>query len=140
VHTELEQSPGTVQAWPGVHRLQDVEPPQSTPLSPPFWIPSLQVGAWQATLHERLAQSEPRTQCCPGMQPAHVPPQSTSVSEPFNVMSMHDGVAHMLLRQTPLEQSAAMPQMPPTAQAGHVPPQSTSVSEPLRTPSLHSAG
>jgi hypothetical protein len=140
VQTELAQSAGTVQLWPGVQRLQDVAPPQSTPLSLPFRTPSVHVGAWQITLQDSVAQSEPRMQRLPSGQPGQEPPQSISVSEPFNVPSPQDGVTHMLLMQTPLEQSAPAAQPLPTAQlVQEPPPQSVSVSVPFRTPSVQSA-
>ena len=89
--TELVQSVGRVQLLPGVQRLHDVAPPQSTALSPPFSMPSVQVAVWHVTLHEPLSQSEPETQTLPGGQPGQVPPQSWSVSEPFFVLSMQLG-------------------------------------------------
>src|SRR6202522_1987588 len=61
-------------------------PPQSTPVSVPFWIPSVQVGAWQVRgepPHTPLAQSLATSQSVPVAQGAHAgPPQSTPVSAP----------------------------------------------------------
>src|SRR5436853_367188 len=72
--------------WPRVWQLQIAhDPPQSTPASPPFWMPSLQVGTWQwPSTQLRLEQSLPTLHARPSLQRVHVPPpQSTSVSAPF---------------------------------------------------------
>jgi hypothetical protein len=83
VHTLLMQSVGTLQPPPAGHLAQ--LPPQSTSVSRPFMVPSLQLGA----LHTLPVQT-PDVQSVPA---AHArvtshfghaaPPQSTSVSRPF---------------------------------------------------------
>jgi len=46
VHTPLTQSPGPAQPWPVWQSGHD-GPPQSTPVSVPFFTVSPQVGTWQ---------------------------------------------------------------------------------------------
>jgi hypothetical protein len=82
VHTELTQSPAVVQAWPLSQRLQLEVPPQSTPLSLPFFTTSVQLGCWQTLLtHTCVLQSVPELHCWPGVHfVAQEPPQSTALS------------------------------------------------------------
>jgi hypothetical protein len=84
LHTPLEQSPATTQELPLGHFAQ-LDPPQSTSLSVPFFTPSEHVAAWQVPLaHTRLRQSVPTEQVSPVLQPMQMPPpQSTSVSRSF---------------------------------------------------------
>ena len=60
-------------------------PPQSTSVSLPFFVVSVQDGARQVkSWQTKLLQSDETTQACDGAQGEHVaPPQSTSVSLPL---------------------------------------------------------
>jgi hypothetical protein len=61
-----------------------VPPPQSLPVSFPFFFPSRHVGAWHdAEVQTSLAQSAFTWHFLPVPQPAQEPPQSTSVSVAF---------------------------------------------------------
>jgi hypothetical protein len=91
MHTELAQSLGAVQVWPGGQRAHVLDPPQSTPLSLPFLTPSLHLGVWQVTLQTPLVQSEASPHCSPSAHLLQLPPQSTSVSDPFLTPSGHRG-------------------------------------------------
>jgi hypothetical protein len=104
--TPLWQSLGAVQLCPGGQSGHVVPPPQSTPLSLPFFTPSLHVGARQVTLQTPLRQSEASEQSLPTTHLLHAPPQSTSVSVPFLTVSLHAGARQVTL-QTPLVQSEA---------------------------------
>jgi hypothetical protein len=74
-------------------------PPQSTSVSVPFSVPSVQVGAWQIfDLHTSLAQSAFITHPAPAAHAGHEPPpQSTPVSAPFLILSVHPGTVHTWL-------------------------------------------
>ena len=69
------------------------DPPQSVPVSPPSFVPSVQWSATQrceVTLHAAVVQSVPRRHDAPtahGVE--HEPPQSTSVSLPSRTPSVH---------------------------------------------------
>src|SRR5215813_9093806 len=86
--TPLSQSASRPQAIPEAHFFVVAHaPPQSTPLSSPFLMPSVHVGAAQTfEVHTPLSQSAATAHPRPL---AHVelgaqePPQSTSVSFPF---------------------------------------------------------
>ena len=81
----------SVQVRPAMHRAQmPAASPQSTSDSPPFALPSWQVGGTQLLPSQlRLAQSATTLQAAPSPQPAHDPPQSTSVSVPSCFWSKH---------------------------------------------------
>jgi hypothetical protein len=74
------------------------EPPQSVPVSEPFFTPSLHVGAAHSidALQYPLAQSALFAHDFPFAQSGHAPPQSTSLSMPFFAPSVHVGVAHCI--------------------------------------------
>src|SRR5580704_13239711 len=78
-------------------------PPQSTPVSVPFWIPSVQLGAWQTKpTHTPLSQSVASLQPPSVAQGTHAgPPQSTSVSEPSLTPSVQVRASQRLLKQVP---------------------------------------
>jgi hypothetical protein len=68
-------------------------PPQSTPVSEPFFTPSVQL-AWAQVpeLQTAVTQSLGAAQESPGAQAPHAePPQSTSVSAPFRTPSVQAG-------------------------------------------------
>ena len=68
------------QTWPTVQGAQ--EPPQSTPVSLPFLIPSVQeLAAQMPPTHEFDLQSRFREQVRPEAQGLHGPPQSVAVSK-----------------------------------------------------------
>jgi hypothetical protein len=139
VHTSLAQSLPLTQPWPGPHRAH-VLPPQSVPVSLPFFTPSVQLGATHLfAVHTWLEQSELPLQPCPVPQVGHDPPQSVPVSEPFFTVSVQVGARHVPLVHTPLEQSLAPPHVEPSAHGlpGHAAPQSRPPSLPFFTPSLH---
>jgi hypothetical protein len=75
---------------PSAHALH-VLPPQSTSLSLPLWMTSLQAGAWHtAAVQTPLVQSLAVRQALPFAQGEHTPPpQSISVSEALSVASTH---------------------------------------------------
>jgi hypothetical protein len=78
----LAQSLPLLQARPVAQSRH--EPPQSTSLSSPFLISSLQVAATQSFREQTwLAQSLASAQACPVSQPVQPPPQSASDSLPF---------------------------------------------------------
>ena len=142
------QSLAAPQAAPSLHRLQfevyDVaqalagaqSPPQSGPISVPFFTVSVQVGEVHLPLlHQPVAQSKSLVQALvSGHFVGQVPPQSMSDSEPFCILSVQEGVAHRAVE--PLHhwfrQSSLIVQADPSAQglvarqAG--PPQSVAVS------------
>jgi hypothetical protein len=65
------------------------EPPQSAPVSLPFFTKSEHVGVWQRPfLHTPLVQSEAPMQILPALHDGHEPPQSASVSVPFLTVSL----------------------------------------------------
>jgi hypothetical protein len=81
-------------------------PPQSTPVSAPFFVASSHVGAAQAfRWHTSVVQSVFAAHAAPGKHGEQTPPQSTSVSEPFFQPSLHEGAAHAPLEHTRLTQS-----------------------------------
>ena len=63
------------------------------------------------------------------------PPQSMALSRPLRTPSLHVGVAHVPVVQTPLLQSLAVEQVSPLGHKPQLPPQSTPVSSPFFTPS-----
>jgi hypothetical protein len=118
-------------------------PPQSVPVSLPFFTPSVQVGAWHvAPEHTPLAQSLGMAQPPPAVHGAQIgPPQSVPVSPPFFTPSVHLGVWQMFPVQTPSTQSVGSEHAFPSAHGGHAgPPQSTAVSWPSFIPSVHVGG
>lgn len=116
-------------------------PPQSTPVSSPFIMPSLQLGAaphvpFVQTLPVQsllTAQEDPSAQASQSL-----PPQSVSVSPALLKASPQVAKRHVPPWQTSLLQSASMVQVPPM-QAPQLPPQSTPVSEPFITVSVQVA-
>jgi len=68
-----------------VAQREQVPPPQSTSPSPPFLIPSVQLGALQVppAPQTALTQSVAETQVLPVPHRPQGPPQSTSDSPPF---------------------------------------------------------
>jgi hypothetical protein len=89
------------------HRPQ-LPPPQSTSVSAPFLIPSLQVGAGAAqkpAVQTALATQSPAVaQAFPmAHRPQLPPPQSTSVSAPFLIPSEQVGPGGALLELAVLE-------------------------------------
>jgi hypothetical protein len=150
-HRPFTQSPATVQPLPSPHFLfvgdAAQEPPQSVPVSVPFFTPSLQVGAAQAPLaHTPLAQLAPAPVPLPHIFPfaqgGHDPPQSTSVSVLFFTPSAQLAAAQIPSMQTPFAQSPATAQACPSGHflfvgdAAHEPPQSIAVSVPFFTVSV----
>jgi hypothetical protein len=92
VHTLLVQSLDIMQPLPSGQGSQ-AGPPQSLPVSDPFWIPSVHVAAAQTMFESQmaLAQSRGRRQRLPGAHGAHDgPPQSTSVSPGLSERSSQD--------------------------------------------------
>jgi hypothetical protein len=150
-HEELVQSAPVLQPLPSVHFVGH-EPPQSTPVSVPFWVLSVQEGALQVPLQMPSTQSLAMLQLFPSAQGAHEPPQSMSVSSPSFCPSVHDagGAAHTLLVHTsPFWQSSAplhpaprghavvsLPQLPPSTVAV-MPASSPSGDESLEFPPEH---
>jgi hypothetical protein len=150
-HTPLAQSEPVPHPCPVPQRAHAPGPPQSVPVSLPFFTPSLQVGAAHAPPAQTpLAQFAP---LLPHIRPvahgwpmgaaAHEPPQSTSLSLPFSMPSLQlAGVQVPFAPQMPFRQSAATaqplpsPHFLPVGAATHEPPQSTAVSLPFFTPSL----
>jgi hypothetical protein len=134
-----EQSAGTLQCLPSAHFCVHT-PPQSTSVSEPFFLPSLQLGPTQTP-----PEHEPDVQSVPARQPEpigqrsvqSVPPQSMSVSVPSRLPSVQLAAwAQWPPMQFPVEQSAAV--MQPCAGAhlfAQLPPQSTSVSSASSMPS-----
>jgi hypothetical protein len=126
-----------MQNIPAGHALHTA-PPQSMPVSLPFFTPSVQVGGAQMPLvHTREVQSAAIAHCFPGAQAGQTePPQSTSVSVPFLTPSAQIGLAHTPALHTRDAQSSFTLQSLPGAQgAQEGPPQSMSVSIPFRMPS-----
>ena len=141
--TWLSQSFATAHALPTSQAGHDVLP-QSTSVSGPFLIPSVQVGAWQSPpMQLPLWQSVPSAQVLLGAQagqPDPAPPQSTSVSLPFWTLSVQVRAAHAPAAQTRLAQSPPTLHFWAAAQPGQGPPQSTSVSLLFFTASVHEGG
>jgi hypothetical protein len=119
-------------------------PPQSTPVSLPFFVPSVHVGALQTALTQTpLAQSSCAVQ---GASVAHFwahvgPPQSTPTSSPFFCPSVHVGAMHVFIPEhTLLLQSVFTMQGCPSAHGTHRPPQSTADSIPSCVLFVHPEG
>src|SRR5690348_10465798 len=88
VHFPPAQSVGFKHVLPSAH-FPHVPPPQSTSVSAPFFILSLQVAAAVQTLpaHVALEQSAATRHALPSWHGGHIPPpQSTSVSAPSFIM------------------------------------------------------
>jgi hypothetical protein len=86
--------------------VAQVPPPQSFPVSAPFFTPSVQVGTWQTLpMHTPEAQSAPTPHGPSSGQPAHDPPQSTPVSNPFFAWSVQLGAWQKPSVQMPDAQS-----------------------------------
>jgi hypothetical protein len=86
-------------------------PPQSTSVSVPFLIASLQEGGAQTEASQtRLSQSPGEEHPFPRAHPGHPPPQSTSVSVPFLRPSAQEGAVQAPLAQTLEAQSVAAAQ------------------------------
>ena len=113
VQVALLQSAPTPQVLPLAHLVMH-EPPQSTSLSLPFLMPSVQVGSGAAqTPAEQLVleQSALALQVLPlAHLLAQEPPQSTSVSVPFLTRSLQPGAWQTLPVHLPLWQSPSPPQ------------------------------
>jgi len=140
--TPLAQSPASVHPLPSAHFLAGAQlPPQSTSVSVPFFVESVQLAAWHLLeVQTPLWQSVPAVQApfVPHLAQALVPPQSMSDSPSFFTTSEQVGTWQMLPMHTPLRQSAATEQTLPSAHflaGAQLPPQSTSVSVPFFTPS-----
>jgi hypothetical protein len=89
VHTPDMQSLAAVHGPPSAH-FEHVGPPQSTPVSAPFFTPSMHVGARQVfAVHTPLWQSvgTPHGELL-GHLPQSGPPQSTAVSLPSFIESL----------------------------------------------------
>jgi hypothetical protein len=126
------------QPCPAAH-LAHTGPPQSVSVSPPFLMPSTQVGLAGTQMlptQEPLLQSEP----APQIQPLEhltqaAPPQSMSLSVPFFTTSPQGALGTMQMpfwhwaKPPMITQSPAPVQVLPTAHLGQAaPPQSTSLS------------
>src|SRR5262249_15901937 len=94
---ELMQSESALHFAPAAHLVVQV-PPQSTPLSVPFKILSLQLSIAQTgSVHVPLLQSLATAHPSPSPHFGHmVPPQSLAVSSPFCTPSVQLGAAHSL--------------------------------------------
>ena len=117
-----------------------VAPPQSVPVSKPFFSMSLQLGAWHAfVVQTPLAQSlaPPQAWLVAQRGQVVVPPQSVSLSPPFFTASEQVAALQVPDVQTPLAQSPATVQILFVAQRMHAvdPPQSASLSPWFLTPS-----
>src|SRR5437867_4134914 len=133
VHTLLAQvavpaqSPALAHPFPAAHLLLQ-GPPQSISVSPPFLIPSLQVGTAQLPpVQTPVAQSLAEEQIRPMPHLLQLPPQSMSVSLPFLIPSVQPAGAHSPAPHTSDWQSVAPVQALPTGQRGQLPPQSVSL-------------
>lgn len=89
VHTALPQSEDFAQGPPAAHG-EHAGPPQSVPVSLPFFAPSLH-DSWRQkpSRHTFVVQSDGTVQRSPGPHRGHAPPQSTLVSVPFFTLSVH---------------------------------------------------
>ncbi len=121
-----------------------VAPPQSTSVSSPFWVRSVQLAFWQMLLrHTLLTQSPCLRHFWVWTHAGQVaPPQSTSVSSPLCALSVQLALVQVLAvgSHTLLRQSVPLRHFLVSAHAGQVaPPQSTSVSSPLNTWSVQLA-
>jgi hypothetical protein len=91
VQNPVRQSVAAEHIWFTTQSGQE-GPPQSTSVSLPFFMPSVQVGFWQMLPTQTpLWQSEPKLQSPPFGQPVQPPPQSTPVSLPFSMPSEQVG-------------------------------------------------
>jgi hypothetical protein len=95
---------------------QPVHPqqPQSTSLSLPFLIPSLQECRWQTPFVHLLAQSASVLQVMPGPHRAHAfgrEPQSTPLSSPFLIPSVHEGGAQLAPAGNPQTSGRLQPKL-----------------------------
>jgi hypothetical protein len=146
LHTPLAQSPATRQAFAVAQGRHPPEPPQSTSVSVPFLIVSVQPAAthfFAVASHLRLMQSALTAQAFVFAHfVVHEPPQSTSVSVPFFTTSAQLGAVHFFVvaSQLPLAQSAEIKQAFASAHFKQLPPQSMSVSVPFFFVSEHEAG
>ncbi|KYF93038.1 hypothetical protein BE17_08080 [Sorangium cellulosum] len=115
---------------PAYSHAMEQSPPQSTPVSLPFFVPSRHDGAWHVLLrHTSLEQSAWTAQRAPSPQGfASGPPQSTPVSEPFARPSRVVGAAHLPPVHAPDAQSASSTHVSPFSHSAQGPPQSMSVS------------
>ena len=120
---ELQQTPSTqlpLEHWLPVEQLAPLArlqagqgPPQSMPVSPWFFVPSLHDAGWHfAEVQTPLSQSEPAAQIPKSGHAVHAsPPQSTSVSVPFFVASRQVAAV-----QTPSSAQIWLLQSAPAAQ------------------------
>jgi hypothetical protein len=157
----LAQSSPLMQVEPPTQPWQ--LPPQSTSVSSPLTLPSMQYAGVGVIVGAKVGDSESHTpfaqlklpqslstlQLAPPAQPWQLlPPQSTSVSSPFFLPSMQKASVGLSVgvcvgateSHTPsvhpmLAQSSPLAHAPPPAQPWQLPPQSTSVSSPLMIPS-----
>jgi len=108
LHIAETQSEASRHALPIAHGEQ-VEPPQSTSVSLPFFRPSLQVAIVQMLPTQfPEVQSEACRHALPVVHAEQVgPPQSVSVSFPFLTPSVQVGAAEGV--QTPFEQVLFVP-------------------------------
>jgi hypothetical protein len=93
-------------------QLPQLAPPQSMPVSVPFFTPSEQRGTWHTPpVHTPLVQSPANAQVTPLAHGEQLPPpQSTPVSVPFFTPSVHTGARHTPPEHTRFVQSVALPQ------------------------------
>lgn len=134
---KMPQSLSATQVLPTAQAPQ--LPPQSTSLSSPFLIPSVQVGAAQTPLAQLAeAQSAVTLQAALGAHFIQAPPQSLSVSLPSRIPSVQVGAMQTPAGQTrpdwqsfPFWHLACAPHL-----VEHEPPQSMSVSPPFWTLSV----
>jgi hypothetical protein len=135
VQTLLSQSAATEQRLLGTHFEHD--PPQSTSVSVPFLIKSVQAAAehFKFVPQTPLVQSAPTEHVLLSAQVveqvddgAEIPPQSMSVSVPFFTESGHFAATHLPLVHTLESQSVAPVQVFPTPHRLQLvePPQSMS--------------
>ncbi|MFC5490877.1 hypothetical protein [Dokdonella soli] len=112
----LTQSELAKHIFPAVH-FEQVGPPQSISVSPPFLTPSKHVGAAQVpAVQTWLWQSLPTLQPLPMAHAAQVgPPQSTSVSFPFFTPSEQLAGWQVPALQTRFWQSLPLAQIFPSA-------------------------
>lgn len=128
-----------VQPAPPPQRAQaGLPPPQSSPVSVPFRIPS-EHEVHTPPSQRSLAQSAPDRHGAPSPQrgqPAAVPPQSTPDSSPLDRPSLQVATWQAPSLQTRLSQSLGAVQGEPGGQPGHSPPpQSLRTSSPFCAPS-----
>ena len=124
---------------PAAHPELQLEPPQSTPASSPFMVPSEQLALWQSVSKQTVEeQSLLVEQTWPSPHFSHRPPQSVSVSSPSNVLLIQLGAMHVPPSvHSPESQSEPARHIRPGAHpARQPPPQSASVSFPLNTASV----